>query len=80
MDDPTARPSAFLCHASEDDELAERLATALQEAGIETFFDGWSIAAGDSIRDRIDQGLAGCTHFIVLLTPASVNKPWVEAD
>ncbi len=68
-------PRAFLCHASEDKRLARRLATDLQAAGIDTFFDEWSIAPGQSIRQRIEEGLEGCTHFVVLLTESSISKP-----
>ena len=73
-------PVVFLSHAGEDDDLAERIGTALQAAGIRTFCDGWSLKAGDSLRARIDQGLGNCTHFVVLLTESSVGKPWVEAE
>jgi hypothetical protein len=70
-------PRVFLSFAFEDEKLAERIATALNEQGIDTWWAGWCIAAGDSIRQKIDEGLSGCTHFIVLLTPRSVAKPWV---
>jgi hypothetical protein len=36
--------------------------------------------AGDSLRQRIDAGLENCSHFIALLSPASVDKPWVRAE
>lgn len=70
-------PRVFLSFAFEDEKLAERIASALNDKGIDTWWAGWCIAAGDSIRQKIDEGLGGCTHFIVLLTPRSVAKPWV---
>lgn len=70
-------PRVFLSFAFEDEKLAERIARALNDKGIDTWWAGWCIAAGDSIRQKIDEGLSGCTHFIVLLTPRSVTKPWV---
>lgn len=73
-------PVAFLCHASEDNELASRIAASLYSSGIQTFFDEWEIRAGDSVRQRIDQGLADCTHFLVLVTERSIVKPWVNAE
>lgn len=73
-------PNVFLSYAFEDSALAEKIANALQARGIDTWWAGWCIQAGDSIRQRIDEGLGGCTHFIVLLTPASVTKPWVNAE
>lgn len=73
-------PRAFLCYAFEDRDLAKRIAEALQSNGIETWWAEWEIRAGDSLRQKIDGGLSGCTHFIVLLTPASVGKPWVNQE
>lgn len=73
-------PVAFLSHASENKELAARVAADFQRQGIDTFFDRWEIGPGDSIRAKIDVGLENCTHFVVLLTPESIEKPWVNAE
>lgn len=73
-------PQVFLSYAFEDTDFAGRVAHALQVQGIDTWWAGWCIAAGDSLRQKIDQGLAGCTHFIVLLTPNSIEKPWVKQE
>lgn len=73
-------PTAFLCHATEDKPLARKIALTLQENGIHTFFDEWEIRLGDSLRRKIDEGLELCTHFIPLLTPNSIDKPWVKEE
>jgi hypothetical protein len=73
-------PRAFICHASEDKPLARQIAEDLMKNGIDTFFDEWEIGPGDSIRQKIDVGLANCTHFMVLLTPQSLPKPWVNSE
>ncbi len=70
----------FLCHATEDKSTVERLARALMASGINTFFDSWEIRAGDSLRRKIDEGIGSCTHFIVVLSPVSIQKPWVNAE
>jgi len=77
---PEGTPRVFLSYTSDDAALAERIATALQANGIDTWWDKWCIAAGDSLRQRIDEGLGDCTHFLVLLTPQSVGKPWVNQE
>jgi hypothetical protein len=38
------------------------------------------LSAGDSLRLKIDEGLGGCTHFVVLFTPVSMTKPWVKLE
>ncbi len=73
-------PCAFLCHASEDKNIVRKIAEDLQAKGIDTFFDEWEIDPGDSIRQKIDAGLGHCTHFLVLLSPESLEKPWVNAE
>ena len=70
----------FLSYTSDDTEVARRIAEALTAAGIDTWWSEWSIAPGDSLRQKIDEGLADCTHFLVLLTPQSIEKPWVNAE
>jgi TIR domain len=74
-------PHVYLAHASEDHEtLAKPLARALMANGIDVWFDEWEIRTGDSLRRKMEEGLTNCTHFVVLLTPNSIHKPWVEAE
>jgi hypothetical protein len=73
-------PKVFLSFAFEDKALAERIAHALNDKGVDTWWADWCISAGDSIRQKIDEGLGACTHFIVLLTPRSISKPWVMQE
>jgi hypothetical protein len=70
----------FLSYAWEDRDLARRIAEALQGNGIETWWAEWEIRAGDSLRQKIDEGLTNCTDFLVLLTPQSINKAWVNQE
>ena len=77
---PGPTPIAFLSYTTADRALAEQIATDLRMSGIETWWAEWEIGAGDSIVAKINEGLAGCTHFIVLLTPNSIDKPWVQSE
>jgi hypothetical protein len=74
-------PRVYFAHASEDhDTLAKPLAEGLIASGIDVWLDEWEIRAGDSLRRKMEEGLANCTHFIVLLTPVSLRKPWVQTE
>ena len=73
-------PRVFLSYTSDDIELARRIAESLHGNGIDTWWDKWRISTGDSLRQKIDEGLSGCTHFLVLLTPQSIDKPWVNQE
>jgi hypothetical protein len=74
------QPKVFLSYSSGDAELAGEIATRLQASGIDVWWAPWCIAAGDSLRQKIDEGIGGCTHFLVLLTPESIRKPWVNLE
>ena len=73
-------PRVFLSYASENKELAGQVANALMKNAIATWWDDWEVRAGDSIRQKVDDGIKGCTHFLVLLTPQSINKTWVNTE
>jgi hypothetical protein len=77
---PVASPRVFLSYTSDNLDLARRIAEALQANGIETWWDRWCIYPGDSLRQKIDEGIGECTHFLVLLTPQSIGKPWVNQE
>ena len=79
-EEQTGSPRVFLSYTWGDRELAERIANALQANGIDTWWAEWCISAGDSLRQKIDEGLGDCTHFLVLLTPNSIEKPWVNQE
>jgi hypothetical protein len=74
------KPKVFLSWGWEDRALAEPIAKALMSKGVDTWWSEWCINAGDSLRQKIDEGLSDCTHFVVLLTPQSIGKPWVNQE
>ena len=73
-------PMVFISYTSGNIDLARRVAEVLQAKGVEVWWDKWCIYPGDSLRQKIDEGIAGCTHFLVLLTPESIEKPWVNQE
>lgn len=75
-----AQPKVFLSWGWEDRALAEPIANSLMRKGVDTWWSEWCINAGDSLRQKIDEGLNDCTHFVVLLTPQSIGKPWVNQE
>ena len=71
---------AFLCHASEDKAFVDELAKKLDHAGIDIWYDKREIRPGDSIVERVGEGLTEATHLVVTLSPASIDKPWVKRE
>lgn len=70
----------YLAHATDDKAIARPIAKGLRARGIEVWFDDWEIGIGDSLRQRMEEGLGDCTHFLVLLTPTSITRPWVAEE
>src|SRR5229473_5491257 len=73
-------PRLYFAHAFENRDIAKPLADRMMADGIDVWFDQWEIRTGDSLRRKMENGLSGCTHFLVLLTPESIGKPWVETE
>lgn len=73
-------PKVFLSYGGEDAEVATLIAKQLMAKGIDTWFAVWDLTSGDSLRQKIDDGIGNCTHFVALLTPRSKAKPWVNIE
>jgi len=78
--DGAAHPRVYLAHASEDKPMVRPVAEYLMANGVEVWFDEWDIEAGGSLRHEMEQGLGRMTHFVVILTPTSIAKPWVARE
>jgi Domain of unknown function (DUF1883)/TIR domain len=71
----------FVSHASEDkNEVVRPLATALQHAGLSVWYDEFELRIGDSLRRKIDKGLAGSQFGIVVLSHAFFGRGWPEYE
>lgn len=52
----------------------------LTERGLRVWVDESQIRLGDSLRQKIDQGLAGSNFGAVVLSPTFFSKPWTQAE
>jgi len=66
----------FISHASEDKDVAEPLVQKLEETGARVWYDSIVLTLGDSLRERIDEGLANSRYGIVILSPSFFAKNW----
>lgn len=72
---------AFISHASEDKDLVARpLANALRSAGLDIWYDEFSLSLGDSLRASIDRGLADSRYGVVVLSPNFFTKRWPREE
>lgn len=72
-------PNVFISHRKSDAQQAEQLANELRRAGHEVWFDEWKIDIGDSIVERVDQGLEE-TDYLILCFSSSDLSPWVNRE
>ena len=71
----------FLSHASEDkDAIARPLYEALMAAGVTVWFDEAVLRLGDSLRRKIDEGLARCNYGIIIISPNFLGKEWPQRE
>lgn len=67
----------FISHASEDKEMVVRpLALALKEKGVRVWYDEFELKIGDSLRRKIDKGLANSRFGIVVISREFIKKGW----
>lgn len=71
----------FISHASEDkDDVVRPLAAALKGHGLEVWYDEYELKIGDSLRRKIDSGLAKSKFGIVVLSKPFLSKGWTNYE
>ncbi|UAJ12997.1 DUF1883 domain-containing protein [Glacieibacterium megasporae] len=71
----------FISHASEDkDDVVRPLAEALHNAGLSVWYDEFELRIGDSLRRKIDRGLASSRFGVVVLSQAFFGRGWPEYE
>jgi hypothetical protein len=71
----------FISHASEDkDAIARPLADELLTRGWSVWFDEYELVLGDSLRRKIDSGLARSRVGVVVLSHAFFEKEWPQRE
>ncbi|TXK30865.1 DUF1883 domain-containing protein [Pontibacter qinzhouensis] len=71
----------FISHASDDkDDVVRPLAHALQDEGLSVWYDEFELKIGDSLRRKIDKGLANSKFGIVVLSKQFIKKGWTNYE
>ena len=63
----------YISHADADAKLADRIAAALREAGLQVWDDS-QILPGDNWAEKLAEGLEGSNAIVVLFTANSANS------
>lgn len=71
----------FISHATEDkDAIVRPLAAALRQLGLAVWYDEFELRIGDSLRRRIDAGIARSRFGLVVLSHAFFAKSWPQYE
>ena len=71
----------FISHASEDkDAVVRPLANALKDRGVVVWYDEFEMRIGDSLRRKIDKGLANSRFGIVVISRDFIKKGWTNYE
>jgi hypothetical protein len=71
----------FISHASEDKgEIVRPLATALRDGGLRVWYDEFELKIGDSLRRKIDMGLAKSRFGVVVMSKEFFRKGWTNYE
>jgi hypothetical protein len=77
-DGPMSR--VFISHSSIDKECVREIANKLEGHGVSVWLGEWEIAVGDSISQRVQDGLADCDFVVVVISNAGSGSGWVSKE
>ena len=81
VDDRIREYDVFVSHASEDKEAVARpLAEKLRQLGLRVWFDEFELKICDSLRRKIDKGLANSKFGVVVLSKSFIKKGWANYE
>ena len=70
----------FISHANQDDEFVKDLRLALEGQGILVWVDSRNLRGGAKLAPEIGQAIEQARQVIVVLSPKTINSPWVRRE
>lgn len=70
----------FISHSHNDEIFARKVASLLQDQGLDVWEASNEIFPGDNWAAKISRGLQESNAMVVLLTPESLKSIWVQRD
>ena len=72
--------SVFISYNHNDSNFAERLALELTRRDIKVWKDSWRIGVGDSLIQKVQDGLEGASFLCVIFSKNSLASEWVKLE
>jgi len=70
----------FISHSSKDDSLAGEIASYLEQAGLDVWYDNREIMPGDNWADKIAQGLRESDAMVVLVSEGALGSEFMRRN
>lgn len=70
----------FISHSSADDPFVAELRKELEDLHIPVWVDSRKLPGGSKLRPEIEKAIEDAEHFLVVLSPNTVNSPWVRRE
>jgi hypothetical protein len=72
--------NVFVSHRGADRDPALRLSAELTRRGHRVWLDDWEIGVGDSIIEKMNEGLTGATYLVLCYSAAGSLSPWMGRE
>ena len=73
-------PKVFISYSHSDSGFVDYLAKQLQKMDVDVWIDKWMIKVGDSITEKVNEGIKSSDYLITVLSKASVVSKWVKEE
>ena len=73
-------PNIFMSHSSKDRQVAARLATDLNFAGVDVWLDQWELHIGQSLTDGIAKAMDDARYIAILITANYNKSAWTKTE
>jgi len=70
----------FLSHSGKDKDIVEAVGSYLASRGLTVWIDSWSMTPGDSLIEKIGEGIESSDKLVVFLSPNSSDSNWVRRE
>jgi len=76
----TKQKLVFISHATKDDDFVKKLRNSLGKVKIPVWVDSRNLRGGSKLKPEIATAIENANHTIVVLSPNTVNSPWVRKE
>ena len=70
----------FISYSRKDKDFVDQLANRLSDSGFDVWLDRWEIKVGDSLIDKMNEGLTDASHLAIVFSRNSIQSEWVRRE